>query len=140
MRQEENGICLAVELPLALAARLGAEGCAALKDDYRSGMGQFLTPPGVASLLAAMFESATGEVRLLDAGAGVGTLTAAFVENVLEREQKPRSLHLTAWEAENEFVGRLNQVMEDCVEAGRVAGVPTSYELNHGDMLHASWN
>jgi len=135
MRQAENGTCSAAESPLALAARLGEQGCAALKADYRSRMGQFLTPPGVAALLAAMFEPAGGEVRLLDAGAGVGALTAAFVEEALGRQRKPRSLHLTAWEAEKEFIGRLELVLERCVEAGRAAGVPTSYVLNHGDML-----
>ena len=135
MRQAENGSCLVAESPLALAVRLGGEGCAALEADYRSGMGQFLTPPPVAGLLAGMFESAVGDVRLLDAGAGVGTLTAAFVEEVLGREERPRSLHLTAWEAEAEFIGKLRQVLEECVEAGRAAGVPTSYVLNHGDML-----
>ena len=74
-------------------------------------------------MLAGMFETAVGDVHLLDPGAGVGTLTAAFVEDVLGREEKPRSLHLTAWEAEKEFVGRLRQVLEDCVYAGRAAGV-----------------
>jgi adenine-specific DNA-methyltransferase len=98
-------------------------------------MGQFLTPPDVAALLAGMFKSAEGDVRLLDPGAGVGALTAAFVEEVLRRERRPRSLHLTVWEAEKEFIGRLGQVLERCVEAGRVAGVPTAYVLNHGDML-----
>ena len=135
MRQPENGSCLVAESPLVLAARLGAEGCAALDADYRGGMGQFLTPPRVAGLLAGMFESAVGEVRLLDPGAGVGTLTAAFVEDVLGREQKPRSLHLTAWEAESEFIGRLRQVLEECAEVSRAAGVPTSFEVKHGDML-----
>ena len=135
MKQAENGSCFVAESPLALAAHLGADGCAALEADYRSGMGQFLTPPDAAGLLAGMFHTAIGEVRLLDAGAGVGTLTAAFVEEVIRREEKPRSLHLTAWEAENVFVGRLRQVLEECVEAGRAAGVPTSYVLNHGDML-----
>ena len=135
MRQLENGSCLVAESPLVLAARLGAEGCAALEADYRGGMGQFLSPPRVAGLLAGMFESAVGDVRLLDPGAGVGTLTAAFVEDVLGREEKPRSLHLTAWEAEREFVGRLTQVLEECVEAGRAAGVPASYVLKHGDVL-----
>ena len=96
-------------------------------------MGQFLTPPGVAGLLAGMFESAEGDVRLLDLGAGVGGLTAAFVEEVLGRERKPRSLHLTVWEAEEAFIGRLGRVLEECVEAGRAAGVPTSYVVNHGE-------
>lgn len=135
MRQAEYILCVAGESPLALAAGLGREGCAALAADYRSGMGQFLTPPNVATLLAGMFGPAGGEVRLLDPGAGVGTLTAAFVEEVLARETKPRSLHLTAWEVEQEFIGRLELVLERCAELGRAAGVPTNYVLKHGDLL-----
>jgi len=57
-----------------------------LAADYRSSMGQFLTPPKVATLLARTFEPAGGDVRLLDLGAGVGALAAAFVEEVLRRE------------------------------------------------------
>jgi adenine-specific DNA-methyltransferase len=135
MRQEEQSVCVTVEAPLAMAARLGLEACAPLALAYRSGMGQFLTPSGVAGALAGMFESAEGDVRLLDLGAGVGALTAAFVEEVLGRERKPRSLHLTVWEAEGAFIGRLERVLEECVEAGRVVGVPTRYEVNHGDAL-----
>jgi len=101
-------------------------------------MGQFLTPPGVAGLLAGMFDSAEGDVRLLDIGAGVGALTAAFVEEVLGRAQKPRSLHLTVWEAEEAFIGRLERVLEGCVEAGRGAGVPTNYMVNRGDVLRGA--
>ena len=138
MRQAEQSVCVAVESPLALAARLGQEACAALEAGYRSGMGQFLTPPGVAGLLAGMFDSAEGDVRLLDLGAGVGALTAAFVEEVLGRERKPRSLHLTVWEAEEAFIGRLERVLEECVEAGRAAGVPTSYVVNRGDALRGA--
>ena len=70
---------LAAESPLGLAERLGDEACAALEPKHRSGRGQFLTPPGVAGLLAGMFDSTEGDVRLLDLGARVGALTAAFV-------------------------------------------------------------
>jgi adenine-specific DNA-methyltransferase len=135
MSQVEHEPCLELESPLMLAARLGREGCAGLDADHRGKMGQFLTPPGVGTLLAQMFDSIVGEVRLLDSGAGVGALTAAFVEEALKREQKPESLHLTAWEIEDRFVPALEQVLQACVEAGREAGVPTSYELKHGDML-----
>src|SRR5271157_5557712 len=110
MRQAEQSVCVAVESPLTLAVRLGEEACAALEARYRSGMGQFLTPPGVAG----MFDSVEGAVRLLDLGAGVGALTAAFVEQALGRERKPRSLHLTVWEAEEAFIGRLERVLEEC--------------------------
>ena len=101
-------------------------------------MGQFLTPPMVAGLLAGMFGSVEGAVRLLDLGAGVGALTAAFVEQALGRERKPRSLHLTVWEAEEAFLGRLERVLEECVEAGSAAGVPTTCVVNRGGALRGA--
>ncbi len=138
MRQVRQQVGVAAGSPLALAERLGQEACGALNASYRSGMGQFLTPPGVADLLARMFESAEGEVRLLDLGAGAGALTAAFVEDVIRRERRPRSLHLTAWEIEATFIGRLEKVLDACVAAGRVAGVPTTYVVNRGDALRGA--
>lgn len=98
-------------------------------------MGQFLTPPAVASLLAGFFEPSEEDVHLLDPGAGMGALTAAFVEAVLDRRPMPRSLSLTAWEVERRFVDHLRQVLEVCVEMGKTAGVPTRFVLNHGDFL-----
>jgi len=127
-----------MESPLALAARLAEGTCAGPGNAYRSGLGQFMTPPRVASLLADMFASVGGDVRLLDLGAGVGSLTAAFVEKVLACECKPRSLQLTAWEVEEAFIEPLERVLEECVEAGRAAGVPTSYVLNRGDALRGA--
>ncbi len=58
MSQVEQITCLSAELPLALAGSLGREACAGLEAGYQSEMGQFLTPPAVAGLLAGMFDSA----------------------------------------------------------------------------------
>ena len=43
-------------------------------------LGQFMTPPGVAKFMARLFSEPAGAIRLLDAGAGVGSLTAAFLD------------------------------------------------------------
>lgn len=42
--------------------------------------GQFLTPKGIAAFMASLFSSVGGCCRLLDAGAGIGSLSAAFLE------------------------------------------------------------
>jgi hypothetical protein len=50
--------------------------------ERRSELGQFMTPPATAKLMASMFDEKHVEhtdIRLLDPGAGVGSLTAAFV-------------------------------------------------------------
>ncbi len=52
---------------------------AELAPDRKSALGQYMPPGPVADLMASMFSAARSPVRLLDAGAGVGSLTAAFV-------------------------------------------------------------
>lgn len=50
-----------------------------LDPTQRTALGQFMTPGTVANFMAALFSRRTLPVRLLDAGAGVGSLTAAFL-------------------------------------------------------------
>lgn len=53
-------------------------------------LGQFLTATPVADFMASMFDTLPSVVRLLDAGAGAGALTAAFVKRVCKREEGVR--------------------------------------------------
>lgn len=50
-----------------------------LNPERKAKFGQFMTPERVAGFLAGLFSQRTGAVRLLDAGAGVGSLSAAFL-------------------------------------------------------------
>lgn len=69
-------------------------------------LGQFLTPESTAVFMASLFPPATGTCRLLDAGAGIGSLSAAFLERwqrggfsfeqvALDAYELDPSLHLT---------------------------------------------
>ncbi|MBK5292322.1 MAG: Eco57I restriction-modification methylase domain-containing protein [Acidobacteriia bacterium] len=44
--------------------------------------GQFMTPGSVARFMASLFSERNGPVSVLDAGAGVGSLTAAFISRL----------------------------------------------------------
>lgn len=57
--------------------RLEANG--RLNPERKAAFGQFMTPDSVAGFMAGLFTGRNGAARLLDAGAGVGSLTAAFV-------------------------------------------------------------
>ncbi len=46
----------------------------------KSRLGQFLTPRSTAEFMASLFHCGEGDCRLLDAGAGIGSLSAAFLE------------------------------------------------------------
>jgi len=48
---------------------------------YKSALGQFMTPDGVAQFMASLFSASRLQTcRLLDAGAGLGALSCAFLE------------------------------------------------------------
>jgi len=46
----------------------------------KSQFGQFLTPESTAAFMASLFPDGAGDCRLLDAGAGIGSLSAAFLD------------------------------------------------------------
>jgi adenine-specific DNA-methyltransferase len=46
----------------------------------KSQLGQFLTPERLAVFMASLFSDLDGSCRLLDAGAGIGSLSVAFLE------------------------------------------------------------
>lgn len=60
--------------------RLRLEANRQLDPKRKAELGQFMTPASVARFMASLFSKRKGSVRLLDAGAGVGSLTAAFID------------------------------------------------------------
>lgn len=82
----------------------------------KSELGQFMTAAPIADFMAGLFDIPEGgAVRLLDAGAGIGSLTAAF-----EREAAKRgaSVAAEAWEIDPEMLPHLQETLEG-LEAGR---------------------
>lgn len=94
----------------------------ALDEDSRSSLGQFMTPGVVASFMASMFRDIGPEVRLLDAGAGVGSLTAAFLREAAGRSPKPKSIQATAYEVDPVMLAGLREVFGTCESFGRRSG------------------
>lgn len=113
--------------------RLDASRLAAEED--RTDLGQFLTPPPTARLLAGMFGPAGDAVRLLDAGAGTGTLVAAFVAAMLDRATRPSSINVTACELDGRLVHYLHLTLKTCEEACRAVGVSFSYRVVQADFV-----
>lgn len=101
----------------------GVAACRQLDLDHRSQLGQFLTPPRIARFMASLFNDSPATVRLLDAGAGVGMLTAAFVEEVGRRDSRPVSISAVAYELEPIFVDYLRATLADCEQTCQQYGM-----------------
>lgn len=83
----------------------------------RSTLGQFMTPEPVASYMASLFKETAGTITLIDPGAGVGTLTAAFVDEVARRAGKPDSIDAVVYETEPIMLGYLASTLDECRKA-----------------------
>lgn len=113
-----------------------------LPEKHRSQMGQYGTPPPIGCLMASMFDfSNVSDIRLLDAGAGVGTLSACFVVTLLqqhsERKLQPASIHLTAFEAEPRFLKELEESLVQCKDLCEKNGIPCEFQIIPEDFIHS---
>ncbi len=78
---------------LSAVDELRLEANKLLNPARKSELGQFMTPSGIAHFMAGLFGTAQYPVRLLDAGAGVGSLTSAFID-----KQEHLPVEVDAWE------------------------------------------
>ena len=94
----------------------------------RAELGQYFTPARPAGFLAAQFELPTqGVFRILDPGAGVGSLTTALVARVL-RERPGLTVEVTACEVDANIHAALGDTLQDCeVMAGKAGGTVATH-------------
>lgn len=105
--------------------------------EEKSQLGQFLTPPDVAGLVASLFQPLRpgASVRLLDPGAGVGSLTAAFVNWLLQQEHHPASVEIVAVELDDTLVPLLAQTLRACETLTANVGISLRAQVVHRDFL-----
>ncbi|MBD0264106.1 MAG: N-6 DNA methylase, partial [Tolypothrix sp. Co-bin9] len=99
-------------------------------------LGQFLTPASVAGLMAGMFEKFDyPQISLLDAGAGSGSLLAAFVANLCHQQQHPINLDIVAYEIDPFLIKYLRKTLKLCARKCQLAGISFNYEIRERDFI-----
>jgi adenine-specific DNA-methyltransferase len=109
-----------------------------LNSRERSKLGQFFTPATTARFMARQFDNWAGHIRLLDPGAGVGSLTTAFVERLLSSPNSVKSCCITAYEVESVFFSSLEQRLTECCIALEEKGVKANYCLHEKNFIEAA--
>lgn len=98
-------------------------------------LGQFLTATPVADFMASMFGPLPRTVRLLDAGAGAGSLTAAFVSRCCERRGGVRAIEATLYELDGEILDALTETMRECEHRCADAGIHFTFTIHSTDFI-----
>ncbi len=98
-----------------------------------------MTPAPIAMFMAGLFDRLPEDIRLLDAGAGVGSLTAAFVREAINRKDHPRSIDVTTFEVDPALVHHLANTLAACADECKEAGIVFASRIVAEDyILHAA--
>lgn len=98
-------------------------------------LGQFFTAMPVADFMASMFGPLPKTVRLLDAGAGAGALTAAFVSRCCEKRTDVRAIDATLYEFDPEILDTLSATMYKCEHQCSDAGIRFTFTIHSADFI-----
>src|SRR6266496_2075511 len=128
--------------PAALLARSEGrrvQALTSLPSDRRVKLGQFFTPEPVADLISRMIDvdRLPVSLRLLDPGAGTGSLTAAVFARLL-RDGRARSVEAVAYEVDDRLLEALEDTLSDCVGTARHAGFRVRTEVRGDDFIAAA--
>lgn len=103
---------------------------------HKSQLGQFLTPETTARFMAGMFpDVGLREGRLLDAGAGIGSLSSAFLERCVTGGLVFEKISLTAYEIDSVLYPELRETLAPYTQK-----LGLSYELKGEDFVEGAVN
>ena len=124
-RKPRRAIALAVDVRLGRKAELG----------------QVMTPQSIAEFMASLFEFKRGNfVQVLDAGAGKGALSAAFIRAWREKTGGQAALALTAYEVDPEMQEHLRPFLRQCAREIQRQGGKLDATVQPYDFIQAVAN
>jgi adenine-specific DNA-methyltransferase len=100
----------------------------------KSTLGQFFTPKPICLFMASLFNRIEGEVKVLDPGCGPGSLTAAFVDEALQRGVVGK-LDITGIDIDNVIKPFVFETLKFCSKAAENKGVLMSSQFRLEDFI-----
>lgn len=102
---------------------------------HKAKLGQFMTPSSTARFMASLFAERGGACRLLDPGAGIGSLSNAFLDRCATSGLKFESISITAPEIDTSLHPYLTEVLSSFHSS---CGV--NYRIIGGDFIESAVN
>ena len=107
-----------------------------LNIDTKSDLGQFMTPKGVAKILAKLCCNLNDEVNILDAGAGVASLTSSVIEEAITNDQfEPIRININCWEIDPIMFGHQEANIALVNQYCDAHGIELSSNLVNSDFI-----
>ncbi len=103
-------------------------------DVARRSAGQVFTPPSVATFMADQISSIGPHFRFVDAGAGIGVLSAAVCERIAAFDE-PREIHADLYETDHAVLPALTETMSICRRTLEERGHQLTFSVHNEDFV-----
>lgn len=104
----------------------------------RAARGQFFTPTNTARFMASLFSQRPAALHILDAGAGLGALSAALVAAACEWAEPPQQIHLTAYENDPFLLPYLNSTLSELGARVAQRQIAFQFQIIQDDFIQSA--
>jgi adenine-specific DNA-methyltransferase len=120
---------------LDVVDRKGREAISRIGEQARAELGQYFTPAPIARLMASMITQSGPSLSVLEPGAGVGILISATLAELVQREQPPERVNVTAYELDDELIPYLTETIDSLKRECEAQGIGFDGRIIDGDFI-----
>ena len=99
--------------------------------NHKESFGQYFTPYSIAKFMSSLFPVTDKKIKLLDPGAGIGTLSCSFMERMLTEKWNTPDIHISAYDIDKNVYNTLNKNIASTSSAFK----KSDYEIISEDFL-----
>ena len=99
--------------------------------NHKETLGQYFTPYPIARFMSSLFPATDKKIKLLDPGAGIGTLSCSFMERILNEKWNTPDIHISAYDIDKNIYNKLNENIASSSSAFK----NSDYEVFSEDFL-----
>ncbi len=101
------------------------------KDKFK----QYFSSASLSKLMASMMSYKKNEIDILDPGAGIGALSVACIEEIINNNFRPNVIRITAYEIDKSLIPYLEKSMKRCMTLCNKNGINFSYSVIHKNFI-----
>jgi adenine-specific DNA-methyltransferase len=119
------------------ASQCGKKVTEELSTAEQKRLGHFLTPPIIARFMAqrAVAKIDKEHIRILEPASGAGILVAATIEAILNKTEKPKSIHLILFEIDERLLPALRLVVRKIRQEVKKRSISLVASIRNEDFL-----
>ena len=85
--------------------------------NHKELFGQYFTPYPIAKFMSSLFPATDKKIKLLDPGAGIGTLSCSFMERIADEKWNTPDIHVSAYDIDEDVHDALSKNIASSISA-----------------------